>query len=365
MNLARVEGEPTGVLYSVNFNQDCTSVVVGTKNGFTLYSLANVDKLEPIHRCAGEDVCIVERLFSSSLLAIVNLSSPRKLKVCHFKKGTEICNYSYPNSILSIKLNRMRLVVCLEDSLYIHNIKDMKVMHTIKDTPKNNNGLCALSPNSDNSYLAYPGSSQSGEIQIFDTLNLRAVTMISAHQSPCVAFAFNASGTKLGSASEKGTVIRVYSVPDGQRLFVFRRGVKRCVSINSLAFSHDSMLLCASSNTETVHIFKLEEQEEATQEEPAGWMGYFGRALMSSTNYLPSQVADVFTQGRSFATVRLPNPGLRNICALAIISKTLRLLVACADGYLYVYDVPSNEQGGNCNLVKQHRYSSRVGLDTI
>ena len=39
--------------------------------------------------------------------------------------------------------------------------------------------------------------------------------------------------------------------------------INRCVSINSLAFSHDSMLLCASSNTETVHIFKLEEQEEA------------------------------------------------------------------------------------------------------
>ena len=32
----------------------------------------------------------------------------------------------------------------------------------------------------------------------------------------------------------------------------------RCVTIFSLAFSHDSLFLCASSNTETVHIFKLE-----------------------------------------------------------------------------------------------------------
>ena len=53
-----------------------------------------------------DDICIVERLFSSSLVAIVSLSSPRKLKVCHFKKGTEICNYSYSNSILAVKLNR-------------------------------------------------------------------------------------------------------------------------------------------------------------------------------------------------------------------------------------------------------------------
>ena len=53
-----------------------------------------------------EDVCIVERLFSSSLVAIVSLKAPRKLKVCHFKKGTEICNYSYSNTILAVKLNR-------------------------------------------------------------------------------------------------------------------------------------------------------------------------------------------------------------------------------------------------------------------
>ena len=49
----------------------------------------------------------MDRLFSSSLVALVSLTSPRKLKVCHFKKGTEICNYSYSNTILAVKLNRL------------------------------------------------------------------------------------------------------------------------------------------------------------------------------------------------------------------------------------------------------------------
>lgn len=53
-----------------------------------------------------EDICIVERLFSSSLVAVVSLASPRTLTVCHFRKGTEICNYSYSNTILAVKLNR-------------------------------------------------------------------------------------------------------------------------------------------------------------------------------------------------------------------------------------------------------------------
>lgn len=33
-----------------------------------------------------------------------------------------------------------RLVVCLEESIYIHNIKDMKLLKTIMDTPLNTTG---------------------------------------------------------------------------------------------------------------------------------------------------------------------------------------------------------------------------------
>uniref|UniRef100_A0A674D7C2 WD repeat domain, phosphoinositide interacting 2 n=1 Tax=Salmo trutta TaxID=8032 RepID=A0A674D7C2_SALTR len=345
MNLASQSGE-TGCsqLLFANFNQDNTSLAVGTKSGYKFFSLSSVDKLEQIYECTDpEDVCIVERLFSSSLVAIVSLKAPRKLKVCHFKKGTEICNYSYSNTILAVRLNRQRLIVCLEESLYIHNIRDMKVLHTIRETPSNPSGLCALSISSDNCYLAYPGSATIGEVQVFDTVNLRAANMIPAHDSPLAAVVFDASGTKLATASEKGTVIRVFSIPEGQKLFEFRRGVKRCVSICSLAFSMEGLYLSASSNTETVHIFKLETQKEKPAEEPTTWGGYFGKVLMASTTYLPSQVTEMFTQGRAF-----------NICALAMIQKIPRLLVAAADGYLYLYNLDPQE-GGECSLMKQHR----------
>lgn len=355
MNLASEGGDPSSGVFFVNFNQDCTSLAVGTKTGYKLFSLNSVDKLEQIYQNDGEDVCIVERLFSSSLVAIVSLSSPRKLKICHFKKGTEICNYSYSNTILVVKLNRARLLVCLEESLYIHNIRDMKVLHTIRDTPPNPQGLCALSASNDNCYLAYPGSNNIGEIQIFDAVNLQAKLMIPAHDNPLAAIAFNHSSTKIASASVKGTVIRIFNVADGQKLFEFRRGVKRCVSIYSLAFSSDSMFLCASSNTETVHVFKLAEPTEMkTLEEPQGWMDYFGKALMQSASYLPSQVAEMFNQGRSFATVHLPFSGLKNVCALTVIQNLPRVLVASADGYLYIYNLDPAE-GGDCTLLRQHR----------
>uniref|UniRef100_A0A3Q4AGT6 Uncharacterized protein n=1 Tax=Mola mola TaxID=94237 RepID=A0A3Q4AGT6_MOLML len=295
------------------------------------------------------DVYIVERLFSSSLVVVVSLSMPRRMNVYHFKKGTEICNYSYSNNILSVRLNRQRLVVCLEESIYIHNIKDMKLLKTLLNTPTNPSGLCALSVNHSNSYLAYPGSATIGEITLYDANNLSTLTLIQGHDSPLAALTFNASGTKLASASEKGTVIRVFSVPEGQRLFEFRRGMKRYVSISSLSFNTDAQFLCASSNTETIHIFKLEHQEE----ESPTWSAYVGKMFTAASTYLPAQVSDMMHQDRAFATVRFNMFGQKNICALAMIQKLPRLLVASSDGYLYIYNVDPQD-GGECVLVQKH-----------
>nr|CAI5832708.1 unnamed protein product [Callosobruchus analis] len=211
-----------------------------------------------------------------------------------------------------------RLVVCLEESLYIHNIRDMKVLHTIRDTPPNPQGLCALSINSGDCFLAYPGSSTIGEVQIFDAINL-------------------------------GTVIRVFSSTDASKLYEFRRGMKRCVAISCLAFAPCGQFLGCSSNTETVHVFKLEEPKDSPRRsvEESSWMGYL-------TNYLPTQVTDVFNQGRAFATAHLPFSGVRNVISIALIQQQLKLLVATEDGFLYVYNMDPNE-GGDLVLCKQHK----------
>jgi len=360
----------------ITFNQDCSSLAIGTKTGYKLFSLNSVDKLELIYESPCRDVTIVERLFSSSLLALVSLTSPRRLRVCHFKKGTEICQYSYSNTILAVKLNRARLVVCLEESLYIHNIRDMKVLHIIRDTPPNPKGLCALSINSDSCLLAYPGSTNTGEVQLFDCSHLQAKLMIPAHDSPLAALTFNPCGSKLATASERGTVIRVFNVETGARLVEFRRGVKRCAHVYSLSFSQDSEYLALSSNTETIHVFKVDSvvnddqgmPGESGYPEPAGevggggeveaqassWMGLLSKAVTASTSYLPTQVTDTLNQSRAFATVIVPSAGVPNVVAIASLSKQIRLLLASADGYFYIYSLPGPE-GGECVLAKQHR----------
>ncbi|XP_068932669.1 WD repeat domain phosphoinositide-interacting protein 1 isoform X2 [Petaurus breviceps papuanus] len=337
-----------------SFNQDRTSLAIGTKTGYRLFSLSSVEHLDQVHESSEiPDVYIVERLFSSSLVVVVSHTKPRQMNVYHFKKGTEICNYSYSSNILSIRLNRQRLLVCLEESIYIHNIKDMKLLKTILDIPVNPTGLCALSINHSNSYLAYPGSLTTGEIVLYDGNTLKTVCTIPAHDGPLAAFTFNSVGSKLASASEKGTVIRVFSVPEGQKLYEFRRGMKRYVNINSLVFSMDSQFLCASSNTETVHIFKLDNLTSSGPEEPSTWSGYMGKMFMAATNYLPSQVSDMMNQDRAFATVHLNFSGQKNICTLSTIQKLPRLLVISSDGRLYIYNLDPQD-GGECILIKTH-----------
>lgn len=354
-------GDGSPDICCLSYNQDCTSLAIGMRTGYKLFSLSSVEQLDLVHESYDlSDVYIVERLFSSSLVVVVSHSKPRQMNVFHFKKGTEICNYNYSGNILSIRLNRQRLVVCLEESVYIHNIKDMKLLRTLLDTPRNPTGLCALSINHSNSYLAYPGSASMGEIMVYDANILKIECTIPAHDSPLAAITYNSTGTKLASASEKGTVIRVFSVPEGQRLYEFRRGMKRYVNISSLVFSMDSQFLCVSSNTETVHVFKLDHIPERS-EENASWSGYMGKMFMAASTYLPAQVSDMMNQDRAFATVRLSFLGHRNACTLVTIQKLPRLLVSSSSGHLYIYNLDPQD-GGECVLIRKH---SLLGLGKL
>ncbi|KAH8314108.1 hypothetical protein KR067_010532, partial [Drosophila pandora] len=357
-----------------------SSLSVLSSTGLRLYSISGQDKVEEIFaKDNAEQIRITERLFNSSLVVLVTAQKPNCLKMLHFKKKQDICNCFYPSDILCVRMNRQRLIVCLAESIHIHDIRDMKILHSIDNIAPNEQGLCALSLNS---LLAFPICQTSGELRIFNASKLRTGITIKAHDTPLSALTFSTSGTLLATASERGTVIRVFCVKNGQRVQEFRRGVS-CVRIASLVFATSGDFLCASSNTETVHIFKIDAQavetvemkaiaevaaksDEASRETApapsaeeanstaapaASWGGMFSKAV--SSLLLPSQVTDVLAQDRSFATVQLAQAGLKHICALTRVQKELRLLIACEDGFLYVHDFNA-ERGGSCKLLAVH-----------
>ncbi|KAJ3042734.1 autophagy protein [Rhizophlyctis rosea] len=326
-------------------------------------------------------------LFCTSLVALVGAGeqpafSPRRLQITNTKRQSTICELTFVTAILAVKLNRKRLVVILEEHIYIYDISNMKLLHTL-DTSPNPNALCALSPSSENCFLAYPPntSGSAGELLIFDAINLQAVNIIQAHKSPLSSINFNYDGTMVATASDKGTVIRVFSVPTGQKLYQFRRGTYPA-RIFSVSFNLANTLLSVSSDTDTVHIFKLlteQEKQNAPEkmERPASLdrkkslVNTIRSPIASAAGamgsyFLPDAITEMWEPARDFAFAKFPSghsKGCQNICALTNTSTAHpQLMVVTAEGYCYQYSVDT-EAGGECMFLKQ--YSLLEGEDDV
>ncbi|KZL83541.1 autophagy-like protein 18 [Colletotrichum incanum] len=256
----------------ITFNQDHSCLAVGTSKGFRIY---HTDPFSKIFSSDDGNIAIIEMLFSTSLVALI--LSPRHLIIQNTKRSSVICELTFPSAVLAVRLNRKRLAVVLESEIYLYDISNMSLLFTIPTSP-NPGAICALSPSSENCYIAYPlpkpredsGDKRpahapplstyvaptSGEVLVFDTLTLKAVNVIEAHRSPLCCICLNSEGTLLATASETGTIIRVFSVPGGQKLYQFRRGTYPS-TIYSMSFNLSSTLLCVSSTSDTVHIFRL------------------------------------------------------------------------------------------------------------
>lgn len=324
-SLHKAKTEPEGSMSNeqisglnfANFNQDYSCISVGYENGFRIF---NCDPFTQCYERIDGSIGIVEMLFCSSLLAIVGTGeqsalSPRRLKIINTKRNTTICELTFPSSILAVRMNRERLIVLSEEIIYIYDITNMRLLHTV-EIPSNPTGLLSLSVNTENNYLAYPSpqkisklhsnninpglnptsvditaingqhpnssinnnlpshddpaglnkglhstqSIRNGDVIIFDCKSLQPVTVIDAHKTHIAAMAFSHDGTLLATASDKGTIVRIFSVETGLKLYQFRRGTYN-TKIFSLAFSPSNMFLIASSATGTVHIFRLGEEE--------------------------------------------------------------------------------------------------------
>ncbi|CAA7257425.1 unnamed protein product [Cyclocybe aegerita] len=398
-----------------NFNQDFSCISVGTRRG---YSVTNCDPFGRVYTMNDGARGIVEMLFCTSLIVLVGAadqpqSSPRKLQIMNTKRQSMICELLFPSSILAVKLNRKSLVIVLEMEIYIYDISNMRLLHVIETTP-NPEAICALSPSADSSYLAYPSpvpspatplasgsatssssassTSQSGDVLLFSTRSLTVANVIQAHKAPLSFLSINSTGTLLATSSEKGTVIRVWSIPGAEKLYQFRRGTREA-RIYSMNFNLVSTLLAVSSAHDTVHIFKLgnrdssngkkgdsstsgvnsppESVDGVTQGLDGGYEAFIekkkGNSVSSSLRrksmqmtkslthsvggYLPNTLTEMWEPSRDFAFLRLPTSGARSIVAL---SGTMpHVMVLSSEGYLYLYSIDL-EKGGECSLMKQY-----------
>lgn len=80
---------------------------------------------------------------------------------------------------------------------------------------------------------------------------------IKAHQSAVAAMSLADDGSLLATASETGTLIRLFNSETGEQLKELRRGME---SVQIVCIAFDSLIsqIAISSNKGTVHVFKIE-----------------------------------------------------------------------------------------------------------
>ncbi|PHH81117.1 hypothetical protein CDD80_2102 [Ophiocordyceps camponoti-rufipedis] len=376
----------------ITFNQDHSCLAVATSKGFRIYHT------EPFSRIFSSDdgnIALIEMLFSTSLVALI--LSPRHLIIQNTKRSSVICELTFPSAVLAVRLNRKRLAVVLEEEIYVYDISNMSLLYTIPTSP-NPTAICALSPSSDNCFIAYPlpkpretSDSKrpshapplstyvpptSGEVLVFDTLTLKAVNVIEAHRSPLSCICLNNEGTMLATASETGTIIRVFSVPRGQKLYQFRRGTYPS-TISSMSFNLSSTLLLAESPRSDA-LDPNATPAGAVKQGHRRQSGSFGTILRRSSqfmgrgvagvvgSYLPQSVTEMWEPMRDFAYIKIPKPAaaaaaarsaagasagpIRSVVAMSCSSP--QVMVVTSDGGFYVYNIDM-ENGGEGYLVKQ------------
>ena len=296
---------------AVSYNQDFTYVAVATPTGYVIHSTENGQRYHSDGTLGALKIC--EMLFTSSLLCVVGdgdtpAMSPRRIKVLDARHRKVLGEISCASTVLAVRLNRARVIARERTRCTVYELGTLCAQQTI-ETAACDKGLVALSADAESSVLAYPGSETEGTVVVHDALNLCSITEVRAHRSPLAAIALNADGTMVATASARGTVIRVTSLPSGTKMWSFRRGATSSTiqSLNFGAMTFNPPLLCVSSDKGTAHVFAIEgEPRELDQDENRGNVD----ASPSSTNgatQSTSVVANTLAKSRGGVFGKLAN----------------------------------------------------------
>ena len=288
---------------------------MGTETGFRIFNVSPFKKT--CHHdfdeseSEGGGVAIVEMLYRCNLLALVGGgSNPRfpvnKVMIWDDHQKKCIGEVKLPRECVGVRMRRDRIIAATNGKIYIFRFSDLEMLDFI-ETCANPNGLFAVCPSSKNMVLCCPGLIR-GHVRVELQLDksTRRSTFIPAHETDLEAMSLNFEGTRLATASSKGTLIRIFETSRGQKLRELRRGVDRAI-IKSLCFDFASKYVCCCSDKGTVHVFNVTEADDEEDKKKS-------KNRSSKLSFMKGMLPKYFSSEWSFAKFR---SGSSATCAFA------------------------------------------------
>ena len=143
--------------------------------------------------------------------------SPNKVIIWDDNKTKSIAELKFKMPVKAVRMSREQIAVVLEDRIYIYQLLDLMMKDAIETAP-NPDGISVLK----NDILVCPDKEQ-GTVRI-NNFKQSIVNNIEAHEGPIRCLALNHDSTLLATASEKGTLIRIFNTSTGKKVKEVRRG---------------------------------------------------------------------------------------------------------------------------------------------
>ncbi|KAL1859512.1 hypothetical protein VTK73DRAFT_7587 [Phialemonium thermophilum] len=248
-----IESPSTTVVLSVSFNDDCSCFAVGLDSGFCIFYAKTC--LLKTTRDFNAGIGLVQMMGTANFLALVGGGrqpkfAQNKVILWDDSKSRIALEISTLTAVRGAQLAKNRIVVVLQNSVRVYSFAKPPNLLATYETADNLLGLCCLSERT----IAFPGRTP-GQVQLVEVATGN-VSIIPAHSSPLRAMQLSRDGELLATASETGTLIRVFATSNCARIAELRRGIDPA-TVFSLAFSPSGSMLACTSDKSTLHIFDV------------------------------------------------------------------------------------------------------------
>ncbi|KRY15701.1 putative ATP-dependent RNA helicase DDX56 [Trichinella patagoniensis] len=208
--------------------------------------------------------CLLQR---SNIVALVcngpnGKFSENSVVIWDDKKRKFILEIECPSEVVAVRMSAANLIIVLLSEVHVYTFPGQPNLIASFDTRDNPKGICSMNSDPEVEYFAFPGH----RIGTLLLLNLKQLTQsestsplsIKAHSSDIACISLNNAANLVATASEKGTLIRIFNVQKKMKILEFRRGSDPAL-IYSIKFSLDSSFLCTTSDKGTIHIFSVKD----------------------------------------------------------------------------------------------------------